>query len=171
MGCAVLWVRLCHPPVWLSQGLAGALVGHLRCCWQGLVPVHELCPRLVPGGCSWSGRVKPTGVQVLITQKFTGTSERPCCSAADLDPRQLAPGCFRSRYHTPWIRSKSLHRISSKTLPSSSALTEFRTSAAALTVGQKASGDTGIWLPLTFLARGSSLEEDCFQELFPCPLT
>lgn len=104
-------------------------------------------------------------------QKFTGTSERLCCSAADLDPRQLAPGCFRSRYHIPCIRSKSLYQASSKTLPTSSALTGFRTFSAAWTVGQKVSGVTETWPSFTFLAQGSSLEEDHFQELFPCPLT
>lgn len=55
----MLWLRLCHPSVWLSQVLAGALVGHLSCCWEVLVSV--LCPWDLPSGCSQSGKVKLTG--------------------------------------------------------------------------------------------------------------
>lgn len=37
------------------------------------------------------------GFSQQVYQKFTGTGERPHCSASDLDPRQLAPGCFQKQ--------------------------------------------------------------------------
>lgn len=75
----------------------GQAVSHTKCgchkSWQepllgisgavgdtGTVPVHELCAWDVPGGCSCSGRVKPTGIQVLITQKFLVTHCVPISS-------------------------------------------------------------------------------------------